>query len=206
MCSAPEDWLCDSDFIALPQFQSVNRVNTSHRAFPENHIWRKRTFLLRIIMCHNKCWESLICWCHVSTQLVFASSFDISQSWYKKKRTFDRGKQETLTWWYITNNAKRNRKSHISGEGRPNEKHRHKCSLVGRRCEQMRETGILPNFVSGRRGTLGRAVIQWYSGPLSKLRGVGGKTDRRQSIQSLSVLWLSDRTVRCVRGMYIQTI
>lgn len=44
----------------------------------------------------------------------------------------------------------------------------------------------------------------------SKLRGVGGRTDKRRRggiySESLSVLWLSDRTVKCVRWLHIQVI
>lgn len=50
------------------------------------------------------------------------------------------------------------------------------------------------------------AQKEWIYG---KLRGVGGKTDKKWGglyLEILSVLWLSDRTVRCVRWLYIQVI
>lgn len=70
-------------------------------------------------------------------------------------------------------------------------------------------------FVSGRRGTLRRTVIQLYSGMLrnsSSMASWGvweGRLTRNGGglyLEILSVLWLSDRTVRCVRWLYIQVI
>lgn len=70
-------------------------------------------------------------------------------------------------------------------------------------------------FVSGRRGTLRRTVIQLYSGMLRNSRSMAswgvweGRLTRNGGglyLEILSVLWLSDRTVRCVRWLYIQVI
>lgn len=70
-------------------------------------------------------------------------------------------------------------------------------------------------FVSGRCGTLRRTVIQLYSGMLRNSRSMAswgvweGRLTRNGGglyLEILSVLWLSDRTVRCVRWLYIQVI
>lgn len=71
-------------------------------------------------------------------------------------------------------------------------------------------------FVSSRRGTLRRTVIQLYSGMLRNSRSMAswgvweGRLTRNGGgglyLEILSVLWLSDRTVRCVRWLYIQVI
>lgn len=88
-------------------------------------------------------------------------------------------------------------------------------SLRGRWCEQMIENEMLPNLSAAdvaRCAELSFSCILACSETVDLWQAEGcGREDWQEMggglyLEILSVLWLSDRTVRCVRWLYIQVI
>lgn len=114
--------------------------------------------------------------CQSSVSCSFATSFYITRLMWqnicltKENRRFSHDDTFTLQLY-----RKRNLiQSHTSWEGKPAETHGHKCSLRGRRCEQMREIRMLPNLSAAD-------VACWAELSFSGILGRSGGLDLQQA-------------------------